>query len=300
MPPFKRRLIQISLLFLSMPVWVMADHPIEVQRKSARGEHFEALVLYDRLAQRNMTPDARLAAAKSAWALGLVDKAVAEFDHLIVQDELTTYEQGRIHLMRSILEYQEQRYQVSTLYAERAVKALSAGTLRGKAWLVWGDSLQELGKNGDAQEKYTKAIEELVVDERPEAYYRMGLNLLRLGKSTEAQAAFENVPLGHARTPSTIRELARIALDNEEFDNAAFWLARGRSDYPDHFLDSWVDYALIRIGQEQGELKKVREMQKQVQEKYPPSDSWLTLLLASSEVFEWKTFFGKEILNDRQ
>jgi len=282
----------VFLLQLAAALPAIADHPIEVQRKNARGEHFEALVLYERLAKRNMTLDARLAAARSAWAMGLVDQAVSEFEHLLLQDQLTERERVRIHLMRAILEYQEERHQVAALFAERAVSGLPEGTQRGQAWLVWGDSLQELKSYGAAQERYQSALKELAPDERVEAYFRMGLNLIRLGKLPEAQEALENVPLGHPRTPAAIRELARIALQNNRFNHASFWLERGKEDYPDDFLDSWVDYALIRVAQETGELERARDLRKKAKEKYPPSDPWVTLLNASAEGFEWQVFFG--------
>jgi hypothetical protein len=88
-----------------------------------------------------------------------------------------------------------------------------------------------------------------------------------------------------------------IALDTGKMKSASFWLKKGRAEYPDSFLDSWVDYALLRIAMSENDQVAVREVRAAATKKYPPSDPWLNLLQAAAEGFEWarlKPGLGRE------
>jgi hypothetical protein len=85
-----------------------------------------------------------------------------------------------------------------------------------------------------------------------------------------------------------VRSLGEIALETGDYAAAGFWLRRGREEYPDRFLDSWVDYALVRVAAHDGATDEVREIRTRAEAAYAPSDGWLTLLVAESEAYEWR------------
>ncbi len=58
-----------------------AQHSIDVQRLAAKGEYFEALANYEKLPKRRANTEAITAAARSAWGLGLSDRAIQEYDN---------------------------------------------------------------------------------------------------------------------------------------------------------------------------------------------------------------------------
>ncbi|MCB0332247.1 MAG: tetratricopeptide repeat protein [Bdellovibrionales bacterium] len=265
-----------------------AQHPIDVQRQSAQGEHFSALVTYEKLPRRTVNAGAQLSAAKSAWALGLSQRAIEDFEEILRKYKLSPSEQARIFLSRGMIEYQEGRYQVAALYAEKLTTALKQESpLRSHGWFLWGESLFQLGSYGAAAQKYTSALSEADESSIPDIHFRLGRSHVLLGQLDEAKSHFEQIPLGHERTPEAIRHLAEIALDQQQYAQASFWLTKGKEEYPDEFLDSWVDYALVRVAHSQGDTEKMEQIREEAEKRYPPSDSWFTLLNASAEGSFW-------------
>ena len=266
-----------------------AQHPIDVQRKTADGDYIGALALYDRMPRRQVTTPAVIAAGKAAWALSLPERAMAEFDQALQDKELSGGERARLLLSRGAIEFQEGRSQVAILYAERALQLLrEPSSLQAKAWLLWGESLSQLKSYGAAEDKYQKALSASLPAERPEVHYLLGVCQMKLGRLSEARQNFEQVPLEHPRTPETLRSLAELSLQEGRHAQAIFWLNKGRKDYPDQFLDCWVDYTLLRAAAQMNDAKQVRRLQEEAQNKYPPSDHWLTLLNAAAESFNWQ------------
>lgn len=277
----------LTSLVLS-PASLLAQHPVEVERQAANAEYFQSLVTYDKLPRRRTTTSAILAAARSAWGLSLPERAGEELEAALRDPNLDSTERGRIHLTRGIIEFQEGRYQVAALYAQKAAEtADESATLRSRSMLLWAEALSELQSYGLADEKYKAAAEAAAVEDQPEIAFGHGSALFALGRYDEARLAFEKVPLGHERTADAIKHLARIALDTGRTASAEFWLNKGRAEYPDSFLDSWVDYALVRVAIEQKDHSKVKLIRETAAGRYPPSDFWVSLMNAAAEAFEW-------------
>jgi tetratricopeptide (TPR) repeat protein len=193
-----------------------------------------------------------------------------------------------VHLARGIVEYQEGRYRVAALHAERAVGVMKApGPLGSRAWKLWGDSLARLHSHGAAEDKYIKALQEALPQEQPELHFEIGQCRMRLGKYAQARKSFELVPLGDERAPEAIRALALIALETERFEEVDFWLAAGRKHFPEKFLDSWVDYALIRSALTRKDSVAVERLLADANKKFAPSDDWLILAQAAAEASHW-------------
>lgn len=286
----------IVLIFLLTCVWdAAAQHPIDVQRKTAAGEHFEALVTYEKLPKRRVNAGAQLAAAKSAWALGLAQRAVEDFEEVLRKYKLSPSEQARIFLSRGMIEYQEGKYRVSALYAEKLTSLLEQESpLRSHGWFLWGESLYQLGSFGAAAKKYDLALAESDQKSQADIHFRLGKSHILLGDLEKARRHFEHIPLGHERTPEAIRHLAEITLEQQNYAQASFWLTKGKQEYPDEFLDSWVDYALVRAAHFEGDMEKMQELRVEAEKRYPPSDSWLTLLSASAE----ESFWSQSLVSD--
>lgn len=263
-----------------------AQSAIEVQRLAASGDYLGALSVYQRLPQRIVTTDTIIAAARSAWALGLPDRAISEFDRALRDESLDPIEQARIHLSRGIIEFQEGHYQVAILFAERVIGLLSvAGPLRSQAWLLWAQSLERIGSYGAAEERFLKALDEAASESQAELHFHLGMCQMKLGKMDSARKNFEQVPLADERTPDAMRHLAEIALDSGELEQVDFWLTKGRQEYPDSFLDSWVDYALARVAIERDDGMRLDEVFTNAQREFPPSDQWFSLLRAAVETY---------------
>jgi tetratricopeptide (TPR) repeat protein len=283
----KNSFIYLACLFLTLfakPSF--AQHPIDIQRLAANGQYFEALVEYLKLPQRRATTEAVISAARSYWASSLPQRAIDEYEKALRDEKLAATERARIYLSRAIIEYQEDRFQTSVLYAERAVGLINeAGPLRSKSFLVWAQALDRMNLQGPAEEKYIQAQAESDTDDKPEISFLLARCQKRLGKYAEAISNFEKVPLRNVRTAEAIRNLGELAMDSGRFDDAEFWLQKGRADYPDDFLDSWVDYALLKIAISKNDLEKVNNIYTDSSKRYAPSDHWYTLLAAATAAY---------------
>lgn len=287
-------LIFILTLLCSTPV--RADYPIDVQRFVAEGDYYSAMLSFERMPKRIATTDSVLAAAQSAWALSLPSVAVEHFERALQDRDLPDVERARIEFSRGAIELQENNPQVAIVFAERALRRISeASPLRGKVWLLWAESLMKLGSPGAAEDRYQKALQEVAEEDRPEAAFLLGQCQLSLGNAAGARENFARIPLTHPRTPEAIRALALLSLKTGDYTQTSFWLETGRSRFPDKFLDSWVDYALLSAAAREENIARVQEIRAAAAGKYPPSDPWLTLLEARAEAVLWEQRQTKEV-----
>jgi tetratricopeptide (TPR) repeat protein len=268
--------------------YVFAEHPIDVQRLSAEGDHFKALTLYEVLPDRRLGEDTHISAAKSAWALGMNRQAAELFDAILRGNSIDSDERARLTLSRGILEYQEERYQEAALFAEKAASYLpEKAPLRGRAMLLWGQSLVKAKAFATAEEKLLRALSDVEPLDRPDVSLALGAVQIKLGKLTEAERSLKMIPAQHQYAPEAIRMLAGIALQSRQNDRARFWIEKGRSSYADSFLDSWADFGLVKVAVEANDLPQARTVVDKAQKRFPPSDPWLILMQSALEQAEW-------------
>ncbi len=282
--------ILLLLYMLTNSSALFAQHPIEVQRLASSGEYMQALSTYEKMPRRIATTESMVAAARSAWALGLSGMAQSEFDRALHDKNLKTEERARINLSKGVIEFQEGRFQVAILYAERSIEPLQdQSPLRAKAYLLWAESLAALHKYGAAESKYRQALAEGSPGDQPDMHFLLAECELKLANYEEARKNYEMIPQDHGRASLAVRRLAEVAINQHNHAAVAYWLKHGRANFPDDFLDSWVDYALVNAAINQGNLEEMREIRKLAETKYPPGDYWRTLLEAAAEVDEWRT-----------
>lgn len=292
----KRKILMciVGLLFLYCPC--QAQHSIDIQRLAAAGDYYRALQVYLELPKRRITTEATLAAAKAAWGLSLPAQAISYFELALTDQTLSDSDRARINLARGIVEYQEERYQVATVYAERAANLLPApAPLRGRIWELWADSLVKQKLYGLAEEKYLKAVKELDVNDVPDVSFRLGVCRSTLGKYDLARQAFEQVPLNHPLASEAVRNLALVALRLDRYEQAGFWFKTGRDKFPESFLDSWVDYEQIRIAIKSRDDESIKQLLELAEERHPPSDYWLTLAQGAAVAYQWQNLAKKGV-----
>jgi tetratricopeptide (TPR) repeat protein len=212
---------------LSGSITAQAQHPIDIQRLSAEGDHFKALSLYELLPHRQFDTDTYVSAAKSAWALGLTKQAVALFDSVLRSDTLSPEDRARVTLSRGVIDFQEERFQEAALFAEKATSLLpEKSPLRGRALLLLGQSLLKVGAYATAEEKLLRSLADSITSDRPEVVFALGTAQVKLGKLTDAEKSFKAVPTEDARAPMAVRSLASIALQTNQSERARFWFER--------------------------------------------------------------------------
>jgi tetratricopeptide (TPR) repeat protein len=268
--------------------FVFADHPVDVQRLSSEGDYFKALTMYELLPDRRLNDDARVSAAKSAWALGLTKKAASIFDAVLRSGTLDNDDRARVTLSRGIIEYQEEHYQEAGLFAEKAISLLpEKAPLRGRAFLLWGQSLVRAQAYATAEEKLLRALGEMSPADRPDAALALGAVQIKLGRLTQAERSLKTIPTSYSNASEAIRLLAMIALQTRQNDRARFWIEKGRAKHSDAFHDSWPDYGLTKVAIEANDVPRARSVVERASQKFPPSDPWLVLMKAALEQAEW-------------
>lgn len=279
----------LALLCATWSIPAHADFPIDVQQKEVEGDYYNAMLSFERMPKRIATTEAIISAAQSAWALSLPEKAIEQYEKALHDQGLPEVERARIEFARGAIEFQEGNPQVAIVFAERAINRLhDPSPLRGKLWLLWAESLIKLNSVGAAEEKYRLAQKEVGKEDRAEADFLAAQCQLRLGHTADAIDNFARIPVNHGRAPEAIRALAALSMGSGDFSQASFWLETGRSKFPDRFLDSWVDYALLTIAAREKNIARVQEIRAAAAMKYPPSDPWLTLLEAKAESALWE------------
>jgi len=290
---FIKMTLLLFALLVSATSNVEAQHPIEVERKAQEGKWLEALATYHALPSRRITPTAAIAAGKSAWALGLVSEAKNEYDRALhlesPVDALSSVDRARVLFARGIIEFQERNYRGAIVFVEKADEIVSEeGPLRSEIYQLWGEALYKLNKIKGASEKLEEALNGIKPESKGDLAYLLASAQMQLGKLDEAKSNFEMVPLRHPKSPLAMKGLASIAFEEKHFDEVVFWLNKGREEFSESFLDSWVDYALVKAYAQLGETEELKTSYERALKIYPPSDGWLVLLQAVAEEYLWQ------------
>lgn len=279
-------LAAFALGMLSLAGRASAQNSFEVQSLLAQEDYYRAMVAFERLPARKIDTDIRVAGAKSAWSLGLTARAADEFERALRDPDLSSEERARLLFARGIIEFQDNRFELSAYYAERAAQLIEhSSALSANIQMLWGEALFKLGRQGMACEKIRAASEHMEAAALAETHYKLGYCLFVLGDLIQSRNALERVPLDHQRAPAALRLLARIALDLNDFSTAQLWLEEGRSRFPKDFFDAWVDYVLAKSAIGQGKGKELDKLIEAARKKHAPSDAWLALTEAAVEAF---------------
>lgn len=271
-----------------------AEHPFDVERAAARQEFFQAVLISERMPQRIMTTSARLAVARSAWALGWVERAIREYETALRDSTLSPGLRARGLLSRGIIEFQERRLPLALHFAEKAAAAVPAGDSAGATIeLLWGNVLEEMNEPARAESHYLKAIATAPSEDIAEARFHLARCRRRLGNSAGAEEMFQQIPINHPRAPEALRALGEIALDGGDGERALLWLSEGREKFPEEFLDSWVDYAMVHAQIVRGDINAAAALAGQAAVRYPQSDAWVVLLQAELESARWFDVRGR-------
>lgn len=283
------RLVLLLIIQLGLGAAAEAQHPLDVQRLTAQGRHLDAVVTWEKMAKRITTVDATIAAARSAWALSLPETAHDQFDEALRSNELSALHRASLTFAKAILFFQENRFELATVWGEKAQTLCppSATGLRARIFGLLGEAELELERVASAEQHLSAALKFAASADAPELAFHLARARIRLGKLDDARAALEQIPLSHERAPEAIRALAVVAARQRDLPRVGFWLTQGRQEFPDKFLDGWVDYMLMESAISAADVGRVRELREAMAQRLPPSDHWRVLSEASAEAFEW-------------
>ena len=253
-----------------------------VRDLSQRGRHFEALVAVTSSDEWKSVSE-KLAAARSAWALGLVRLAREYWDEVFANREFRDVERSRAMLGRAIMELQESQYEEARMIAERGAGDLPASELRAQFWLVIAEALKEQDALSLAEEYYKRAMAEARGATRSEAAYLLGECQFRLGMINDARYTFTAVEADSTYAPRALKKLVQIDLVQRNYAGVLNWIDEGREGYSAEFSDGWVTYAFVTAHIELGNVAAARKEIHQYQVKNSDRNAWFMLAESAIE-----------------
>lgn len=276
-------LAMISLLKVNT---TLAEHRAQIESANQRGDHFEALLTFDKVSKRKLSADSHLAAAKSAWALSLPDRAMEEFDAAIASEQINKEQVEQARFSKAIIHFQEGRADESLMQSQKLLSDLNESSpFRARVLTLAAQSLIRMGSKAQAEEKLVQAFTEASYLERSDIAYQLADLQNQLGRWDEAKQYLRTIDLEEERAPEALRLLVQINLARKDFKEAQTWLTKGQETFPEQFSDAWVYYVTGLLAAQRGDGQKLEETLTQAQQKLAPSDGWLTLLQAEHESF---------------
>lgn len=259
----------------------------EIVELSREGRHFEAVVQSMDTGHLPTVSD-KLAAAKSAWALGLVDVARSYWDDALAHRDFRDSERSRAVLARAIMELQEGNHEEARAFAEAEAMRLSPSDLRAQFWLLIAEALKGQGANSLSEQYYKRALEEGGKETADEASYLLGECQYALGLVNDSRYSFASIETRSKFTAEALRRLAEIDLAQRNFNGVLVWVEEARDGYPSDFNDGWTSYAKVTALIETNELEQARKELERYLTKNSDKDNWFALAQAALEAAEIK------------
>ena len=267
----------------------LAEHPINVQKNAINKEYYKAMVSFERLPRQKLNKEVLLSAAQSAWALSLPDTAIELFDKILDDKNISNKEKAKIYLYKGIIDFQEGKYSISQIFAKKALSFSNdiSESLKSAALKLLGDSYFKLKLYGEAKREYIEALKYADNNQQPSIYLQKGIAEFYLGSFDEAQKDLQKVSMDNEDAPLAIKLLMKILLEKKDYQKLKKWIEVLNIEFPDEFIDSWIDYAKVKVAISEDNKREALKVLEFAKDKYPESDSWINLARASLETYLW-------------
>lgn len=267
----------------------LAEHPINVQKNAINKEYYKAMVSFERLPRQKLNKEVLLSAAQSAWALSLPDTAIELFDKILDDKNISNKEKAKIYLYKGIIDFQEGKYSISQIFAKKALSFSNdiSESLKSAALKLLGDSYFKLKLYGEAKREYIEALKYADNNQQPSIYLQKGMAEFYLGSFDESQKDLQKVSMDNEDAPLAIKLLMKILLEKKDYQKLKKWIEVLNIEFPDEFIDSWIDYAKVKVAISEDNKREALKVLEFAKDKYPESDSWINLARASLETYLW-------------
>ncbi len=260
-----------------------SERNVSLKALSDRGMHYDVMRTYEGMKASDLSLAEKLVVAKSAWALGLVERARSLWDDALATEDFSGQDRLRTMLARAILELQEGHSEESRRIAETAAGKIERSELRAQFWLVIAESLSAQGAQSLAEQYYKRAAEESTKDSKNEALYLLGECQLKLGLINDARYTFVGIGANSSFAPQAIKRLAEIDFQQRDYEGVLTWVDEGRANYAQQFDEPWVHYVSIVSQIELNRISEAETSLRAFRVKYSESDSWFALANAAVE-----------------
>ena len=226
--------------------------PYSISDLSKHGMHFEALGEYERNKSKGLSLTDLTGAARSAWALNLVDKARTIWDTALARHDFGGTERAKALLARSILELQEGNFEKSRAFAEKGSALLEEPSeFRAQFWMLIGETLRAQGVKSQAITFYEKATQEGSEHSRAEALFLLAESQRDLGMHQKARHSYTSIPISSNYAAKALKGLVEIDYSDRDYGGVLTWIEEGFKNHAEEFNEPRLMYlhvtALLKL-----------------------------------------------------
>jgi len=254
-----------------------------IQELSRRGLHYEALTKLEDKPDSQRTLSEKIAGGNSAWALGLPDVARKYWKDVLANEELDAKDRYRVMLSSAILELQENNFDKSRAFAERALRNLGASNMSAQFWLIIAESLKNEGALSRAQKYYERAAAEGEAEVKDEAHYLLGECQNRLGLLEQARYSFAAIDTESKFAPAALLRMIEIDIAQRNYEGVLTWVGESRDRFAQQFDNPWIYHSQIVALIELQRFAEAQQELRQFELKYSVNDRWYSLAKSALE-----------------
>lgn len=281
---------------VKLPEALNAPYPEEasIPELNAQQRHYDALRAYlGRTTAPVISPELnlaeKLAAAKSAWALGLVKTARDLWDQAFNDPAFQGPERSRAMLARSMLELQEGECVAAQNFAANGMQGVDDSDLKAQFSLVRGEAMATQKAYDQALAEYQQAAKVGNEDTKAEAAFLAAETQRKLGRLRDARTSLTAIETESPYAARGLRLLAEIDLADQNYQGVVTWLNEAREGFSSEFQDAWTSYGLVTAESRLGKFDEAEKELKSFQAAYSSGDTWYALAEATYEAQRLKT-----------
>ncbi len=253
-----------------------------------RGLPFRALVSFESSEKNKISLSDKLAAAESAWMLGLVNRAKEIWEEVLADNSFKGKKRYQVILSKAILEIQEGNFDKAREIAERNLANIKDTKLKAEFYLLIGESLSSQKAYTQAENYYIEAVERSSGDLKNEALYLLGESQFNLGIYKDARKSFLSIEVNSPYAVRALLRLIEIDFQNRNYSRVSNWIKKGKEKYSKKFENPWIRYVSICCLLELRKLKVAKKELEDFKKWYDEKNTWYELSKAAVESANFK------------
>jgi tetratricopeptide (TPR) repeat protein len=279
-------LLVTALVLLLFSSSCIAQHPGDIEKAFAENNFLKSFKLFFQLEERNRTARLYRIAAESAWGLGLQTEAIKILDELFVTIRGSREDKNWALLTKAIILFQEKKFKdCASVLDSLEQRIMQSDSLQGELLGLRAQLYAIQNQKNVAIDLLKEAIV-LVNDKSKEDFALvLGTLLFKLGKFDESKLYLTQVPPNHEEAFRATKLLTEISLNQGKLEEANLWIEEGLRVHPQDLYDSYTDFMKVKIAIATNDKNKVKKLVNRIQEKYPNTDHWKSLIDAKYEIF---------------
>jgi tetratricopeptide (TPR) repeat protein len=301
----KKRHFSVILLLCKSYFPSFADHPIEIESLLKEGDYYEASLKGQTLPHNLHTINSKFRYGESLWRLSLHEKAKAVYRSIIEAKESSARDRILGLKILSVIALQEptksnlkESREAALLLLQEVAKEQESHSMKGSDKSPFnyergvGEYILGLVASRSNEfllctEHFARAIQAFSIDNEGEdkplssdARFYQAECYEKLGLLKEAQKSLEGITLGSDQSLKAMLRLARLSLQERNYNDLFFWIEKYRDLLPPGSIDGEISYLKVMALLGTKRFQEAIEVAKECTNTLPPSNPWLVQIEA--------------------